>query len=142
MGKQDKLYDALYRRIYSHFGLSSCEMWIFYYLLLNENEMTQKDMSEQMAFPKQTINSAVSNLVKKGLLILNESQVNRKNKILHLTKEGKNIANQTARKLLEAECKATEKLGEEKTALYNQVRETYYELLKEEFENDFLKEKN
>ncbi len=140
MGKQDKLNTALYRRVYSHFGLSSCELWIFYYLLLTAQGITQKDMCQQMFFPKQTINSAVSNLVKKGMLTLEESPDNRKNKIINLTEDGKKAAQETAQKLLQAEIKATEKLGPEKTAIYNQVRAEYYQLLKNEFESDFLKD--
>lgn len=140
MGKQDKLNMALYRRVYSHFGLSSCELWIFYYLQLSGQGITQKDMCQQMFFPKQTINSAVSNLVKKGMVTLDESPDNRKNKIINLTEDGKKAAQETAQKLLQAEIKATEKLGSEKTALYNQMRAEYYDLLKSEFESDFLKD--
>ncbi len=140
MGKQDRLNMALYRRVYSHFELTSCELWIFYYLLLSDRSMTQKDMCQQMFFPKQTINSAVTNLSKKGMLTLEESPDNRKNKIISLTENGKKTAAETAQKLLQAEIKATEKLGPEKTALYNQLRAEYYDLLKSEFENDFLKD--
>lgn len=139
MGKQDNLFDALYRRIAAVFGISSCELWVFYYLSMNEDGMTQQQMIEVMMFPKQTINSAVSALAKNGMVALESGAENRKNKIVRLTKKGCDFAQNSVARLLNAEIRATEKFGEEKTCAYNALRAEYFSLLKTEFEGDFLK---
>ena len=54
-------------------------MWALYYLQNAEEQLSQQDLIELMLFPKQTINSAVSALVKKGYVTL-EMIPNTKNR--------------------------------------------------------------
>lgn len=58
IGTQEKQFDALYRGAASLFGLPDCSMWVLYYLVSAEGDISQQDLIEKMMFPKQTINSA------------------------------------------------------------------------------------
>jgi transcriptional regulator, MarR family len=68
LGVQEKQYDVLYRKVANAFELPDCSMWILYYLSSSENPLSQQDLIEKMMFPKQTINSAVTGMVKKVCL--------------------------------------------------------------------------
>ena len=140
MGKQESLFEALYSRVASAFGLTTCEMWIYHFLLIEENGITQRDICNQMSFKKQTVNSAVSKLVKNGMLALSTSDGNSKNKILMFTPEGREFAQRTVNQLLEAELKAAKKFGSKKLSSFCKLRDEYYGTLLKEFEKDFLKD--
>ena len=140
MGKQESLFEALYSRVASFFGLTTCEMWIYYFLLIEDNGITQRDICCQMSFKKQTVNSAVSKLVKNGMMTLSAADGNSKNKILMLTPEGREFAQRTVNQLLEAELKAAKKFGSKKLSSFCKLRDEYYGTLLKEFEKDFLKD--
>ena len=140
MGMQESLFEALYSRVASAFGLTTCEMWIYYFLLIEENGITQRDICSQMSFKKQTVNSAVAKLVKNGMLILSITDGNSKNKILMLTPEGREFAQRTVSQLLEAELKAAKKFGSKKLISFCKLRDEYYGTLLQEFEKNFLKD--
>jgi DNA-binding MarR family transcriptional regulator len=93
-----------------------------------------------MSFKKQTVNSAVSKLVKNGMLTLSTTNGNSKNKILMLTPEGREFAQRTVNQLLEAELKAAKKFGSKKLSSFCKLRDEYYGTLLREFEKDFLKD--
>ena len=141
MGKQENLFDALYRRVASSFGLSTCEMWIYYFLLIAPGEVTQQTVSSQMMFPKQTVNSAVMKLAKKGMLKLESGSDNRKRKTICLTREGSDFAQKTVQRLLEAEFDAVKIFGSEKLIALSKLREEYFGILEDVFEKGFLSDK-
>lgn len=37
MGKQEGMFETLYRSVASSFGISTCEMWIYYFLLMSSS---------------------------------------------------------------------------------------------------------
>ena len=140
MGAIDSQSDALYRRVSAAFGLSMCETWIYYFLTLY-GSATQRQLSERMAFPPQTVNSSIKKLTNAGMVELDEAQTDRKSKKLRLSKTGREFVDVTVSRLLAAEIRATAQFGEEKTKAYVALREEYLGLLKAEFESDFLSEK-
>ena len=142
LGKQDSLYDSLYRRVAMRFGISSCEVLILYFLLLEEENATQSKICSQIMYPKQTVNSAVAKLVKNGMVVLTEVEGTGKSKRLTLTPKGEEFANQTVNRLFQAEIRASKQMGIEKLKLLCDLRNEYYELLKKEFEADFLGDAN
>jgi hypothetical protein len=40
MGKQEGMFEALYRSVASSFGISTCEMWIYYFLLIEQDRFS------------------------------------------------------------------------------------------------------
>lgn len=136
MGKQEGMFEALYRSVASSFGISTCEMWIYYFLLIEQDGVTQQTICSQMSFKKQTVNSAVSKLVKEGMLTLTAMNENNKSKTLSLTPKGAEFANNTVNSLLNAELKAAQKFGKRQLNSLCMLRDEYLDVL----QNEFIKE--
>ena len=111
-------------------------MWVLYFLTAADEPLTQQDMIEQMHFPKQTVNSAVSGLVRKGYIQLQAIPGTRNRKNLVLTGPGTVIAENTVKKLRAAEERAANQLGTEKMAQYVALHEAFLGALREEFKKE------
>lgn len=133
MSLQEKRFGALYRSLAASFGISECGMWIMYYLLIAEAEISQQELMGLMMFPKQTINSAVSGLVKKGFIELEMIPGTRNRKKIMLTREGRSFAGDTVCRLQQAESKAISRMGDRKMEQYIGLHNEYLELLEKEF---------
>lgn len=114
MNAQEKRFGALYRQAALTFGMSECAMWVLYFLVCADKPLTQQELTEQMMFPKQTINSAVTNLAQKGYLELRIVPEMRSSKHLVLSSEGEALARATVKKMRMAEERAVRALGQEK----------------------------
>lgn len=136
MGKMDKEFASIYRRIASCFGISECAMWVMYYLSLSDKELTQQDLQELLMFPKQTINSAVINLEKKGYLHLEMIPGTKNLKKISYTEKGTDLAEQTVRKVIKAEMKAVQSIGIMNVELYLAMHEDYIRELKDAFKQE------
>lgn len=139
MGQQDSMIDALYRNTAASFGLTACEMWIYYFLLIEPESadgqmcgVTQQTICSHMMFPKQTVNSAVQKLATKGMLTIEPSGSDGRSKVLRLTPDGMAFARGTVALLVSAEMKAAEKLGLQKLSRIVTLREEFYRNIKKE----------
>ena len=135
---QEKQFDALYRGVASRFMMSDCAMWVLYFLISSDDLLTQQDLIEKMMFPKQTINSAVMNLVKKGLVELQMIPGTRNRKNIILTATGNQIAHNTVEKMRKAEERATASLGEDKMERYAELYQEFFTALQREFQKEGL----
>ena len=61
---------AIYRDLSIRLGLNESTFWILYTLRIEEPPVTQSDMCAILAYPKQTVNSALKKLEQEGLLTL------------------------------------------------------------------------
>ena len=138
IAKQEKQFDALYRNAGAVFGLPDCAMWILYYLSISEDELSQQDLIEKIMFPKQTINSAVTGLVKKGLIELSMIPGTRNRKRITLTDNGKELADATVVKMWQAECRAVESMGKDRLKQYIDLYQDFFSCLQSEFEKEGL----
>lgn len=138
MSSQEKKFDALYRNLASSFGIPDCGMWILYYILITEEDISQQELQELMMFPKQTINSAVTGLVKRGYIELEMIPGTRNRKKIILTKSGKAFAEETVGKMIAAETRAISDMGEKKMKQYIRLHDEYFALLEEKFEKEGL----
>ena len=98
-------------------------MWILYYVSIAEEDISQQELQELMMFPKQTINSAVSGLVKKGYVSLEMIPGTRNRKRILLTKEGEAFTENTVGKLVKAEINAMSEMGDEKMQQYIELHD-------------------
>ena len=138
IGRQEKQFDALYRNAGALFGLPDCAMWVLYFLSSSEQELSQQDLIEKMMFPKQTINSAVTGLSKKGIVELTMIPGTRNRKKITLTEEGKELAEHTVDRLFQAECRAVEQMGAERMTAYMELYHDFFTCLQQEFQKDGL----
>lgn len=104
-----KRYDYIYRSSARKFDMCELEFMILYALRsFNpvKSKCTQKDLSDILMHPKQSINSALKSLLQKGLVELKSSSDNQRVKYIYLTVKGTERAERTADILIDAEKKA------------------------------------
>ena len=131
---QEKRFGALYRQAAVAFDLSECAMWVLYFLISADEPLTQQELTERMMFPKQTINSAVSNLARKGYLELQVMPEMRSRKQIVLTPDGEELARSTVRKMRTAEERAVKAMGEDLMEQYIALHDAFLNHLYSEFE--------
>ena len=134
MNRQARETDSLYHKAALRFGMSDCTFWILYVLLSEEGELTQQDLCEQWNFIKQTLNSAVNGLCRKGYLILEQVPGTKNRKILRLTKAGMDYAKGTVLKVIEAEQAALDRMEDGQLHQLLKLKRKSLALLSEEFE--------
>ena len=134
MNAQEKRFGALYRQAALQFGLSECAMWVLYFLISSDEPLTQHQLTEKIMFPKQTINSAVSNLARKGYLELQVMPEMRSRKQIVLTPDGEELARSTVRKMRTAEEQAVKALRQEKIEQFIALHDAFLNQLYSEFE--------
>ena len=142
IAEQEKQYAALYRDVGSKFGLPDCTMWALYYLVSAGEPLTQQDLIEKMMFPKQTINSAIMNLVKSGHVELQIVPGTRNRKTILLTDTGRKLAEDTVNRMYEAELRAVENMGEQKMELFSKLYSEFFASLQSEFTKEGLVDEN
>lgn len=138
IARQEKQFDALYRTAGAVFALPDCAMWVLYFLFLSSDALSQQDLIEKMMFPKQTVNSAVAGLVKKGLAELKMIPGTRNKKSVTLTKAGRDLAEQTVGKMYLAECRAVERMGDERMTQFYALYRDFFRCLQTAFREEGL----
>ena len=101
---------ALYHRFALSIGLSDSSLGVLYALLEAEEPCSQFDLCNDWSIPKQTINTAVAALQKKGLVSLSHIAGTRNKKSVALTDEGRAFAEKTVGVLHQAELDALAEL--------------------------------
>ena len=132
--QQRKEQDAIYHSVAVRHGLSDTALWVLYILHITPGDCTQQDLIRQCFFSKQTVNTAVTGLMKKGYLTLEMIPGTRNRKRLLLTEEGKAIAGETASPMREAEKRAYCALTEEELKQYLSMTEKLTLSLRKEME--------
>lgn len=117
------------------YGLNDLETII----LIHIGHMTnpsQKDISEKLGAPKQTVNNIIKNLKEEGLIDLIPDENDKRMRILRLTAKGEEIRDDRLKPISESNKRMYEKLGHEK------AREIKYvlKLLNDTIREDFKKE--
>lgn len=97
--EQEQLYNNYAYRC----GLSASSLWILYALYEMEEVYMQNDIAKIVSLPKQTVNSSIARLIKKGYIELEHIEMTRNGKAVKLTKEGKKICKKIIAPLIEAE---------------------------------------
>ena len=77
--------NALYHAAAQRCGLSDAAFWTLYALVTSCEPLTQNRIAADWGIPKQTLNSAVAAMVKKGLLALCPGKGVHSGKIVTLT---------------------------------------------------------
>ena len=113
-------------------------MWVLYFLISSDELITQQDLIEKMLFPKQTINSAVVKLEKEGYVNLHTIPTAGNRKIIMLTQKGRDLTNETVRRLLRAELLAVHNMGSDRIYQFIKLYTELFEAMKEEFEKEDL----
>ncbi|MBS5064483.1 MAG: MarR family transcriptional regulator [Hungatella hathewayi] len=133
----DKQQDELYHRCAVHLGISDTAFWVMYFLCDFEEVYTQNALAELWCLPKQTVNSAINNLVKEGYVYLEQMAAARNSKAICLTEKGTEFCQKYIVPVLNAELKAFSQMTEEERCLFLSLTEKQHLIFAEELNHLF-----
>lgn len=134
MNRQIKELSGVYRSALSRLGLSENEFWIWYALLIMEEEYSQQDLCDAWSLSKQTVNTIITGMVKKGYVELRVVPGTRNRKIICVTDAGRSYGEQIIIPIAEAEQRAIEKVPMRERWICSAVLNKYIGFLKEELD--------
>lgn len=113
LNQNDKLLNDLYHNYAVSVNLSDTAFWIMYILWTQGDGCTQKELCELWSYTRQTINTALKNLEKKGYIKLEPVPGNRKSKQILFTRAGKKAAQKMIPPFVKAEFDSFNRLSEQ-----------------------------
>lgn len=123
--------DALYHKISLAFDMSDSAVYILYILCYSGNSAPLRDVVRFSGLQKQTVNSSLRSMEKKGLLTLENSD--GRSKTVSLTEKGKEEAERTVKHLIEWENDAISSFSEDEIKFFLSLMEKYLVSMKESF---------
>lgn len=139
INQQLKELSGLYRNAVSSYGISENEFWIWYTLIIMDGEYSQQDISGMWSLSKQTVNTIISNMVRKGFVALEVIPGTRNRKVIHLTEAGRKYGESIVLPIADAEEKAIEKLPVKEQLACAVALSKYISFFKEELQNHEIK---
>lgn len=95
------------------YGISYNCLLVLYSLWEDRDNCTQKEICSQWVLPKQTVNTILKELQKKGMIEFEVMEKDHRNKSIHLTDEGICFAEEIIPALQDLEVSVMEELGGE-----------------------------
>lgn len=95
LNKMSNKSEALYHKVAFSIGISDSSLGVLYTLLDAEAPCSQYDLCSEWSIPKQTINTAVAALQKKGVAFLSPIPGTRNKKNIAFTEFGRDFAEKT-----------------------------------------------
>lgn len=132
INQQIKELVGVYRGIVSHSEISENEFWIWYALIIMEGEYSQQDICNNWSLSKQTVNTIISHMVQKGLVVLEVEPGTRNRKIIRLTEAGHKYGERIVKPVAEAESRALDRLPVEDRIACTVAFGRYINILREE----------
>ena len=129
-----KKMNEIYHQYAKSLGLSDMAFWLLYSLHKGSGFHTQKDICTTWHYPPQTVNSAIKNLEKQGLITLEYAEGNQKNKHIVPTKTGRAYMKKVITPLVAAERRVFESLEDGQREALLSLTQKYVDLLETEAE--------
>ena len=124
--------EAAYHEISWKLKLSDSAMQILYTIYDNGTSCLLQDICHDTGLSKQTINSAIRKLERESIIYM--EAVGAKNKKVCLTEEGKQFADQTAGRVIQAENEIFASWSSEDVQKYLDLTEAYLSALRKKAE--------
>lgn len=115
--------DSIYHQAARKLGVADSVLCVIYMVNEKGDGCPLYDIWNESGISKQTINSAIRKLEEEGILYLEQDK--GKAKRIRLTENGKVFVQQTASKLVEAECNAFDGWTNEEVEMYLHLMEKY-----------------
>lgn len=122
--------DYLYEKWAKQHGINSYVLQIMY-MIYASGINKQKDIVEKYGMPKQTVNTVIVELQKKGYIRLIPDENDKRSKIIILTDEGRRYAENIVNPLLNCEKEVLAEMGEERVEMLISTMNQYAELLEQ-----------
>ena len=129
----NKLYkesEHIYGDLAERLGMSHSTFWILYAISHSDEPIAQNDLCNEYFFPVQTVNSTISNLLKRELIKLEVIPGTRNRKKIIFTDKGKKFADETIGKADEIENRAFLRFTEEERNMYLSLFKRHIEYLR------------
>lgn len=126
--------DSLYHAAAIRSDISDGEVAVWSVLLNSEDEFSQQDLCDLFFLPKQTVNSIISGMSKKGFVFLQHSPGSRNRKIIRLTEEGKRYGSEKVSWIFEAEQRAMEDTNPQELQAYVSMLRKYIQRFRREID--------
>lgn len=123
--------DIAYHNYAKSFGLSDTAFWVLYCISENSAALTQRELCRYWSFSPQTLNSALKEMEKRGVIRLEPVPGNKKNKQLRLTPDGERLVAEAISPLLETEGECFGALSAEECEQMLTLTERYFGALRE-----------
>ena len=130
--QQIKELSGVYREAISDSGMSENEFWIWYSLMIFEGDYTQHDICNMWFLPKQTVNTIITGMVKKGYIELEIIPGTKNKKCIRITDLGKEYMEKIVMPIFSAEQRAFSRLPMEDRVIFFRTIRKYIDYLKEE----------
>ena len=127
--------NGLNRERTKFYGLNDLETIILIHIGLMKNP-SQKDISEKLGAPKQTVNNIIKSLEEDGQIYLIPDEYDKRIRILRLTSKGEKNRDARIKPIVESNKRIYEKLGDKKA---REIRDNL-KLLNATIREDFKKE--
>ena len=134
LNRQFNECNALYHVVAQRCGLSDAAFWTLYALHISAEPLTQNRIATDWMIPKQTLNSAVAAMVKKGLVELRQGRGAHSGKQVTLTEAGRALAVRTVEPVIRAEQNALADMGTATAEELCRLDRKHMECLRNEFE--------
>lgn len=141
LNQQEKELISIYRYISTQFGISESEFWVLYALFTFEGECSQQSICDMWSLPKQTVNSVIASLTKKGYIFLEKVPGTRNRKNIYMTEAGMKFGKNTVLGIYDAEQRAIAKMSERERQECIALLGKYIAFLREEIDESFSKDK-
>lgn len=125
-----KEMDIVYHAYAKSCSLSDMAYWILYSMAESDEYFTQRDFCNDWFFAPQTVNSALKDLEKRGLIFLEASPGNKKNKLIKPTENGEKFIRSFIAPVIKAECESFEALGQNECEHMLSATKRYLSVLK------------
>lgn len=127
-----KELDKIYSKFAKACDLSDGEYWTL--IMIKEGCSTQTEIKDQVSMNKQTIHSAIKQLVKKGIICLEIKEDNQREKQIFFTEEGRDFVRHHIDSSLQLEKNAWDAMDEEDQKHLITISRKYNALLESELE--------
>ncbi len=133
INQQIKELVRIYRLAMGQTGISDNEFWVWYTLINMEGEFTQQDLCGLWSLSKQTVNTIIAHMVRRGHAVLEVIPGTRNRKKILLTEEGRRYGAGIVLPVSAGELRAFQRLSPEERRTWSAILDKYICLLKEEF---------
>lgn len=96
-------WDQVYHRFALNANISDAQFFLLYTVCESKTPITQHEVGQNWSCPKQTINSAISSLVKMGLVFLESLKGAKNSKAVCLTEAGEMFCKKYIRPAIDAD---------------------------------------
>ena len=127
-----KELDHAYTLFSKSCGLSDAAYWSL--LSISEGAVTQSQISDQLYFSRQTLNSAFKQLQKNGLIRLETCEGNQRSKQAFLTEKGKDFVEKYVVQMYQAEERAWNGLNREEQEALTRLTRKFSGLIQKELQ--------